>query len=109
MSRAAAVGGADRPPVVVHDGLAAVGGNDRLDGDDQAFGEALPLPPVAVIGHGWLFVDGPAHAVAAQRTDDPEPLPPHFGLDGLANLIDGAAGPSRSERLVERRLRRAAP
>ena len=65
MGRKAAVGGADGPAVAVEGDVAGAGGDDGLDGDDQALGEQVARERVGKIGDAGLFVDGAADAVAA--------------------------------------------
>src|SRR6185503_9952924 len=92
MSRPASVHGTDGPPVIRLDSLSGAGGNDRLDGDDEAFGESLVKTRVVVVGHARGLVNRAADAVAAQLAHHRKPAAPRFLFDCAPDIENAIAG-----------------
>ena len=101
VSGEAAVGGADGPAVAVERDVAGAGGDDRLDGDDEAFGEEMAGVGIGVVGDSGLFVNGAANTVAAEFADDVEAAAADFALDGAADVFGAIAGAGGGEGLAE--------
>ena len=101
MGRKAAVGGADGPAVAVERDAAGAGGDDRLDGDDQALGEKMAGCGIGVVWDAGIFVNGAANAVAAEFADDVEAAAADFAFDGAADVFGAIAGAGGGESLVE--------
>jgi hypothetical protein len=60
----AAISGADGPAVAAKGDATGGGGDDGLDGDDEAFGEEMAGCGIGIIGDTGFFVNGAAYAVA---------------------------------------------
>jgi hypothetical protein len=81
--------------------VAGTGGDDGLDGDDQARGQQMAGFRVGVVGDAGLFVNGAAYAVAAEFANDVEAATADFALDGAANVFGAIAGAGGGEGLAE--------
>src|SRR5438874_10062754 len=64
-----AVDGSIGPAVLVKRDLAGARGNNRLNGDDQPFGQFVLCGKIRVIGHRRRFMDRAPYAMAAKFLD----------------------------------------
>src|SRR5260370_42261798 len=83
----AAVGGAVGPAVLIQRDFARACCDDRFNGNDKALGQFMLRGEISVIGHRRRLVNGAPDAMAAEFLDDVKASPPHFALDGSADVF----------------------
>ncbi len=88
----AAIRGADSPAIVLQHTSTIAGGDDRFDGDHEAFGEAGPGARVVEIGYARRLVNTAADAVTAEFAHDLEAATVRLLLDRAADFGDAVAG-----------------
>src|SRR5580658_1297671 len=92
MRRRPVIGRDHRPLVWCGEDPAGTGGDNRLDRNDQAFGEDLIVARIGIVRYTRRFMDGAADAVARQLANHGEAAAPDFALDGASNFPDSKAG-----------------
>src|ERR1017187_7882337 len=105
--REASIGRADGPPVALQFPLAAPGGDDGLDGDDQSFVQSGAATRVVEIGNVGWFMDGLTHPVSAQLAHYLKAAAAGLLLHGAADVIYPVARSGRFRRQSKRALGRA--
>jgi len=98
------IGCADGPLVGVESDAVGAGGDDGLDGEDEACSEESAIEGIGKIWDRGLFMNGVADAMTAKFANDVETAATYFAFHGAANFADGIAGTRGRKRLAESAL-----
>jgi hypothetical protein len=90
----AAVHRAVGPAVLTERNIFRAGGNNRLDGDDQAFGQFVLRGEIREIGHRRRLVNGSPDAMPTELAHHVKTAPVQFALHRAADVLRAISRPA---------------